>query len=381
MNRRTLLKYIALNSLSLPILLEASSKNIIKKRNFIFIELKGGNDGLNTVIPYKNRHYYKYRPNLALKKNTILPLNSELALHPSLQSLKNIFDKKELAIVQGLGYPNPNLSHFRSIEIWDTASNSQEYLDNGWLKSLIPNRDKLLNGIVLGGEYGPLSNIPNGIIKINNIQNFLQQSKQLKGRISLTGENSSLLHILQTESEIQNSANILKKSLKNSKKLPFPFKKSNFAKQMNIATELINSTANIPFYKISLESFDTHTNQLNQHARLLNELSEGISTIRKNLIASNKWDNTIIVTYSEFGRRAAENANRGTDHGTAAPHFVIGGKVNGGIYGEHPSLKLLDKNKNLIYTTDFRSLYATLAKEYIGTVPNSLKSFEIIPIF
>jgi len=364
MNRRTLLKFIALNSLSIPLLLEANSKNSTKRKNFIFIELKGGNDGLNTVVPYKNKDYYRHRPNIALKKSDLLPLNSELALHSSLKSLKDIFDEKELAVVQGLGYPNPNLSHFRSIEIWDTASNSQEYLDSGWLSSLIPNDNKLLNGIVLGGEYGPLSNIQNGIIKINNIQRFLQQSKQIKGRISIIEENSSLLHILQTETEIQNSANILRKSLKNSGKLPFSFKKSKFGKQMSIAAELISSNINTPFYKICLESFDTHTNQLNRHARLLNELSEGISTMRKNLIENKKWGNTIIVTYSEFGRRVSENANRGTDHGTASPHFITGGKVKGGIYGKHPSLKLLDKNNNMIYTTDFRSLYATIAKEY-----------------
>jgi uncharacterized protein (DUF1501 family) len=381
MNRRTLLKLIALNSLSIPLLLEANSKDYLKRRNLIFIELKGGNDGLNTVVPYQNKNYYKYRPNIALKKSDLLLLNSELALHSSLKLLKDVFDKKELAIVQGLGYPNPNLSHFRSIEIWDTASSSQEYLDSGWIKSLIPNNDKLLNGIVLGGEYGPLFNIQNGIIKINNIQNFLQQSRQIKGRISIIEENSSLLHILQTELEIQNSANLLRKSLKKNKKIPFLFKKSNFGKQMSMATELINSNINIPFYKLSLKSFDTHTNQLNKHSRLLNELSEGISTMRKNLIESKKWKDTIIVTYSEFGRRVSENANRGTDHGTAAPHFIIGGKVNGGIYGKHPSLSLLDNSNNLIHTTDFRSLYATLAKECTGTIPTHLKLFKTIPIF
>ena len=383
MKRRTLLKYLTLNSITLPFLLQAkeqiSNKTSTKHKRLILIELKGGNDGLNTVIPYQDPLYYKLRPNIALKKSEVLPINDQFALHPSMKEMKDIFNKNELAIIQGVGYPNPNRSHFRSIEIWDTASNSQEYLDNGWLNTLtLPQHTDLLRGVVLGGEFGPLSGNTKGIIKINNMKGFLRQSKQIKGRISLTDDNDALLHLLKTEAEIRNSADILKKSLILNKALPITFQKSNFGKQMHTTTELINSGTVIPFFKISLNSFDTHTNQPKKHARLLKELSEGIATMRKNLIASGEWDNTLIMTYSEFGRRAAENASKGTDHGTAAPHFITGGSVEGGIYGEYPSLRSLDTNNDLIYSTDFRSLYKTIAQDWFKVSSMALQPFPSI---
>ena len=382
MKRRTLLKYLTLHSITLPFLLQAeeeiSNKSSTTHKRLVLIELKGGNDGLNTVIPYKDPLYYKLRPNIALNKSEVLPINEQLAFHPSMKEMKEIFDKDELAIIQGVGYPNPNRSHFRSIEILDTASNSQEYLDNGWLNTLTLAKTYLPKGVILGGEYGPLSGNTKGIIKINNIKGFLQKSKQIKGRISLTGNNDALLHLLETEAEIRNSADVLKKSLTESKALPIAFQKSNFGKQMHTTTELINSTADIPFFKVSLGSFDTHTNQPKKHARLLKELSEGIATMRKNLIESGEWENTIIMTYSEFGRRAAENASKGTDHGTAAPHFIVGGKVKGGIYGNHPSLKNLDKNDDLIYTTDFRSLYQSIVQDWFKVSSTILQPFSPI---
>ena len=380
MDRRTLLKLIALNSLTSPFSLQAEGEVGAKHKRLILIELKGGNDGLNTVIPYQDSLYYKLRPTIAIEKEKVLQLNETIGLHPSMQGMKEIFDQNELAIIQGVGYPEPNRSHFRSIEIWDTASDSNEYLDSGWLNTLTLPQTDLLKGVILGGEYGPLSGTSKGIIKINNLKGFLQQSKQIRGRISMTGNNDALLHLLETEAEIRKSADVLKKSLDSKKALPFSFKKSDFGKQMAITTELINSGVNIPFFKVSLGSFDTHTNQPKKHARLLQELSEGISTMRKNLIASGEWENTLIMTYSEFGRRAAENASKGTDHGTAAPHFIVGGKVKGGIYGEHPSLSLLDKNADLNYTTDFRSIYKSITDEWFNVSSLQLQSFSPIPM-
>ena len=379
MNRRTLLKLIALNSITFPFSVQAKNSEFsTTHKRLILIELKGGNDGLNTVIPYADPLYYKLRPKIAIQKEHVLHINESIGFHPSMKAMKNIFEKNELAIIQGIGYPKPNRSHFRSIAIWDTASNSQEYLDNGWLNTLTLTQDiNLLRGVVLGGEYGPLSGQTKGIIKLKNIKGFVQQSRQIKGRISLTSNNDALIHILKTELEIRKSANVLRKSLVE-EDLAFPFKKSSFGKQMRTTTQLINSGTITPFFKVSLDSFDTHTNQAKKHANLLKELSEGISTMRKNLIASGEWDNTVIMTYSEFGRRAAENANKGTDHGTAAPHFVLGGKVQGGIYGEHPSLKSLDTNHDLIYKTDFRSLYKSIANDWFKVSSKLLQPFSPI---
>ncbi len=356
MTRRNFLKTITFSTVVLPFLdLKAFST---KNHNLILIELKGGNDGLNTLIPYSNPLYYEYRPNIAIPEEQILKINEEIGLHPSLKYFKELYDKKELLIFQGVGYENPNRSHFRSIEIWDTESKSDEYLDEGWLKKHIPKNSSSIKGVVLGGEYGPLGGFDDTVIQIQNIDDFIKKSKLIKKDKITNKTTQALEHILNTEQEIINSASILKEKLKNNKPLSFPFEENNFAKQMQIATELINANMNIPFYKLSLGSFDTHINQLPAHAKLLSQLSHAIYTMRENLIESNMWQNTTIMTYSEFGRRVAENASKGTDHGTAAPHFIIGGNIKGGkLIGKYPSLSKLDKNGDLEYTFSMNDYY------------------------
>ena len=287
-----------------------------------------------------------------------MKLNANVGLHPSLMELKELFDLGEVAIFQGVGYENPNRSHFRSIEIWDTASKSDEYLDNGWVKSIKIQNTSDIKGVVLGGEYGPLSGFENGIIKIDNINSFLNKSKKLQNNLYLSLNNDALEHVLKTEIEIKKSALKLEEKLKNAKPLKHSFEKNNFAQQMSIATQLINAKTNIPFYKISLASFDTHQNQLNPHANLLKQLSHAIYTMRQNLLENDEWKNTTIMTYSEFGRRVEENGSNGTDHGTSSVHFVIGGNISGGLKGIYPDLAVLDKNGDLKYTTDFKKMYS-----------------------
>lgn len=381
MNRRTLLKLLAFHAAFFPFGLHAEAKGDFKYKHLILIELKGGNDGLNTLIPYSDPIYYQLRPKIAIAKEELLPLNKALALHPSMVGLKETYDAGDMAIIQGLGYPKPNRSHFRSIEIWDTASGPEEYLDKGWLENLNLKEPARLQGIILGGEYGPLSGAKQGIVKINNIQGFLNQSRHIHGQIYMTGDNKALAHLLKTEAGIRQSADILSRYLDKKKPLAYPFAKSDFGRQLHAATQLINSDINIPFFKLSLGGFDTHINQPQKHARLLQQLSRGISTLRKNLIESGEWNNTVIMTYSEFGRRAAENASKGTDHGAATVHFVIGGKIKGGIYGKQPRLDKLDKNGDLTYTTDFCSLYKTIAKGWIGSTSEQLKGFVALPLW
>jgi len=364
----------------LPFVLYGNESKTHAHRHLILIELKGGNDGLNTLVPYNDPLYYQLRPQIAIPKALLLPLNQSLALHPSMKEMKEIYTKKELAIVQGVGYPNPNRSHFRSIEIWDTASNSDEYLDKGWLESLSPNEQTELQAIILGGEYGPLSGAERGVIKINNIQGFLNRSKRIHAQIYMTGDNSALTHILKTEAEIRQSADIISHYFDKKEDLEFPFEKNAFGRQLSMATQLIQSDIDTPIFKLSLGSFDTHINQAPKHARLLSQLSRGIGTMRKNLIKNRKWEQTLIMTYSEFGRRVAENASHGTDHGTAAPHFIVGGNVKGGLYGKEPSLDTLDKNGDLIYTTDFRSLYQTVASRWLGTTSPRIHAFHPLPL-
>ncbi len=380
MNRRTLLKLLALQAVAIPLGIQGKTLEVAHK-HLILIELKGGNDGLNTFVPYTDPLYYQLRPKIAIPREEILPLNGTLGLHPSLADIKEVFESGDMALIQGIGYPHPNRSHFRSIEIWDTASKSIEYLDDGWLRSLEPKKRLELQGIVLGGELGPLSGSERGIIKINNIQGFLNQAKRIRGQIYMIGENKALQHLLKTEAEIRQSADILSRYFTKEKTPDYPFPKTAFGRQLQIAEQLIGSNIDIPYFKLSLGSFDTHFTQAKKHARLLKELSEGIGALRKNLIESGEWDNTIIMTYSEFGRRVAENASNGTDHGTAATQMIIGGNVKGGIYGKQPRLDTLDKNGDLIYTTDFRSFYNTIAKEWVGSTTKQIEGFHTLPIW
>jgi len=380
MDRRSALKFLSLNSAILPFVLHAAENTkITTVKYLILIELKGGNDGLNTVIPYSNPLYYKLRPTISIPANKVLPIDNQLGFHPSLEGLKNIFDQNELAIIQGVGYPRPSRSHFRSIDIWNTASRSDQYLERGWLDTLMPKVETKLKGIILGGEYGPFSGMDNDVIKIRNIEDFLSRSEKIKAHLKMTGDNKALTHILRTEVQIRESADMFYNQLINKEALKHEFQKTDFGIQLQIATRLINSKIKIPYLKLSLGSFDTHVNQPKQHARLLKQLSDGIMTLRDNLIASEEWENTLIMTYSEFGRRVAENAGNGTDHGTAASHFVTGGKVKGGLYGQEPALESLDVNGDLKFTLDFRSLYHTISKEWNNTSSSLLSDFLTIP--
>jgi len=380
MTRRTLLKWLAYHSVALPLspLLAAGKLREKNPRHLILIELAGGNDGLNTVIPYQNPLYYRYRPHIAIPRKSVIPLEGSLGLHPSLVEMASIYQEGEMAIVQGLGYPDPNRSHFRSIEIWETASGAHRYLDRGWIETLRPPLShQKMQAVVLKGAYGPLSGAEKGVIKIQNLRGFLNRTRRMHAEIYMTAGNESLKYILETEAEIRESAKILGKYFKTETPLPYPFPKTDFGRQMKVTANLIRHKAPIPIFKLQLSSFDTHINQLPKQAHLLHELSQGIELLQKNLIESGDWERTLLMTYSEFGRRVVENASRGTDHGTAAPHFVIGGKVKGGLYGKTPSLEQLDKNGDLIFTTDYRSYYHTIARHWLGNSSPLIDSFPM----
>ena len=356
MNRRDFIKHCAAFGLSFPL----SAQSVLASPNqpantLIIIELQGGNDGLNTVVPYADDRYYELRPNIAMQENEIIKLNPELGLHHSMESLMPLWEDKQMNIKLGVGYQNPNLSHFRSIEIWNTASRSDQYLDKGWLANPLDRNSNAIKGLVLGGEYGPLEGAEN-TLQIKNIDKFLKQSKLTSHRQQHQTNNPALAYLLQTQTVIDQASDTLKTQLKKLQ-APNPFEKNAFARQMQLATQIIQSDLNIPVIKVNLSGFDTHANQKGVHARLLKILSDTIATTQTSLVASGHWPSTTIMTYSEFGRRAKENGSRGTDHGTAAPHFVLGGSAQGGLSGKQPSLDDLDGN-NLKYTTDFKELFS-----------------------
>ncbi|MBL8522208.1 MAG: DUF1501 domain-containing protein [Betaproteobacteria bacterium] len=329
----------------------------------ILIELKGANDGLNTVVPFANPAYATLRPRIAIARDQVLQLSEQEGLHPSLKPLMALWENKELAVVQGLGYPNPNLSHFRSIEIWDTASKSEEYLDAGWLARAFAAapapRQFAADGVVVGSsDMGPLSGQGVRTIALADTAQFLRNA-----RLAQAGgdqRNAALKHILSVEQEILHAAGKLNTNF--AFKTEFP--RNGFGNQVRTAAQLVASKAGIATIRLTHTGFDTHANQLGTHANLLKDLAEGIAALKSAMQELNRWDSTLVMTYAEFGRRPKENQSSGTDHGTASVHFVTGGKVKGGLYGEGPQLARLDGNGNLPFAVDFRSMYATVIDKW-----------------
>ena len=338
------------------------------RRLLVLVELKGGNDGLNTVIPYSDAAYERLRPRLAIARDQVLALDERTGLHPSLEALLATWKDEKLAIVQGLGYPDPNLSHFRSIEIWDTASKSDEYLDDGWLARALTRspspREFAADGIVVGAaDLGPLAGGTARTVALTNPDQFVRNARLAHGE----GEarNAALRHILKVENDVQQSA----RRIAGGREFKAAFPAGSFGNAMRTAAQLAANPAGVSAIRVTLGGFDTHANQLGLHSALLRQLADGLVALRSALEEAGRWDDTVVATYSEFGRRPRGNQSNGTDHGTAAPHFVMGGDVRGGLYGAPPALERLDGNGNLPHAIDFRAYYATFLEGWWGTDP------------
>ena len=331
------------------------------QRLLILVELKGGNDGLNTVVPYADPDYYALRPRIGIKREEVLPISERLGFHPSLQALLPLWQAKELAVVQGVGYPNPNLSHFRSIEIWDTASKSDEYLQQGWLaRSFVrtpPPSAFAADAVVVGSQdMGPFVG-GRRVVVLSNPEQFGRLARLAEGGGAMGG--GALAHIQRVEADIRQAAAKL-----NTTGPAFAFStefpRTGFGATVKTACQVAGSGAEVAVLRLTLAGFDTHQNQPGTHGNLLKELAEGLSALRSALIELKLWDRTLVMTYAEFGRRPKENQSNGTDHGTANVHFAIGGSVRGGVYGESPNLARLDASGNMEFNVDYRRLYATV---------------------
>jgi len=357
----------------------------VADRILILIELKGGNDGLNTVVPFADSAYYALRNSIAIKPEDVIKLDTRIGLHPELKAALPLWEKGELAIVQGVGYPSPNLSHFRSIEIWETSSKATEYLDEGWVaRAMKAGLAKLGNftaeGVLIGSnDLGPLAGAR--AVTLNNPEAFVNQARLAsQAPVPLQG-NAALQHLLRVEGDIGVAAQGLRGD-KFSFSTEFP--QGQFGNGVRAAAQVVASQkgkAGVPVIMLTLGSFDTHQNQLGTHANLMRQLGEGMAALKSALTELGAWDRTLVMTFSEFGRRARQNNSGGTDHGTAAPHFIAGGAVRGGLYGQAPDLTQLDGAQNLVHTTDFRQIYATVAQGWWGVAPEAVVRgrFDTIP--
>lgn len=388
MNRRNFLSLTGTftgGTLLLPNFLQAfgkSSQFITGEQSVVFIQLNGGNDGLNTFIPFDNSLYYDLRPNIGIAKDDIIGKTKGMGFNPALKDFATIQQNGHLSVIQNVGYPEPNRSHFRSQEIWQTASNTNEYLSEGWLGRYLDihchehqptagiNLDAIDNLSLKGKQ-------PNSVtVKDPNrfkVRNDTKETQKLS-------DNPQLDFVRKIANSVTEGSDEIQKALANSKsEISYP--KSGLAKNLEWMARLIKGNLNSKVYYTSLNGFDTHDNQINSHARVLGELNDAVFSFYNDLKEANLLQNITIVVFSEFGRRVKDNGN-GTDHGTAAPMFIIGGNNKGTIIGNNPNLEDLD-NGDLKYEIDFRSVYSSLLENKLSFDPKNIgiKNISLTGLF
>lgn len=344
----------------------------------VIVTLYGGNDGLNTVIPFKDPIYYSSRPDISYKEELVLPLDAELAFNPAMKSMKVLWDQKKVAIIRGVGYPNPDRSHFSSMAKWQTAS-PEKHINTGWLGRWIDTQpsDSML-AISLGSVLPPLfagGRLSGSVLPLGGLvipQGSLGRQCQQLAKPSRTDSNlmaaaaTSMRNLFAVSTEVQP---ILKAPAPVAADLPVvnggnAGGDSNLSQQLDIVAKLIAAGAPTKVWSVSLGGFDTHANEANAQSALLGVVSDSIARFMSQLRSTSRSQDVTVAVYSEFGRRVVGNGSQGTDHGTSGPMFIVGEKVNGGFYGDQPSLKNLISG-DLAVTTDFRDVYATLLEKVL----------------
>ncbi len=339
----------------------------------VIIQLSGGNDGLNTVVPYQNDIYYKSRPTIAIPKEKILKLNDEVGLNPAMESLKRLYDDGLVSVVNNVGYPNPDRSHFRSMDIWQTASDSKEYLKTGWIGryldancagSCVPHQaleiDDTLSLSMKGEKVKALS-----VADPEKLYRQISSSfNQNLSKNQAPQEHDNVAYLYKTLAETSSSAEFLhtkSKVYKSSSLYP----QGELGQRLKTISELIVSGMPTSVYYVSISGFDTHTNQLNTQERLLKNYADTVNVFVNDLKKNNRFNDVAIMTFSEFGRRVKQNASGGTDHGTANNVFMIGGNLKRPkVLNEAPNLTDLDGG-DLKFSVDFRQIYSSLLQDWL----------------
>lgn len=349
----------------------------------VILQLSGGNDGLNTVIPIRNDIYYKERPRLGIAKTKALTLTDEAGLHPALTAFKEFYDDGSLAILNNVGYPNPDRSHFRSMDIWHSASQSNEYWTNGWVGRYL---DSQCNGCDKPTQAIELDDVLSLALKGENVKGMAVKDPRrlygtanekffrdvLKNHKDETGE-QPVDYLYKTMAETLSSADyIFQQSKLHPTNADYP--KTDLGNSMKTIASLIFSDINTKVYYVSLGSFDTHINQDAQQNRLFTEMNDAVSAFVKDLKQQNRFEDVMLFTFSEFGRRVQQNASNGTDHGTANNMFLVsGGLKQKGLINPLPDLKDLDEG-DLKYNVDFKNVYATVLNKWLKADDKSILS-------
>ncbi len=387
-------RFLARTAAATPLADKAGAKDTL----LVVVQLTGGNDGLNTVIPFKDPLYAKYRPTLKVAPKDLKKLNDSLGLHPSLGAFADLFEKKELTVVQGVGYPNPDQSHFRSMDIWHGGSVAQ-HIPEGWLGKAMANMKRGGAGFHLAAnnEAAPLALTGSGVKtpSLSSIEEYqlkvlaasgadrTRQKSLIEAAARPEGEDPAGLldFVKRTAVNTYDSSRRLQEIAKAYEpKVAYP--STGLGQRLKLAAQLIDADLGARVFYVTLDGFDTHANQATSHPALLSEVADAMAAFWKDLSARGHKDRLMMMTFSEFGRRAKENGSQGTDHGSAAPLFLLGSKLKGGVIGAHPKLEKLDDG-NLVHHTDFRQIYASLLDQWLGVPHREVlgEAFKPLPLF
>lgn len=352
----------------------------VTDRILVVIQLSGGNDGLNTIVPYRDELYAKARPKLGIPSSDVIKLTEELGLHPSLRAIENQFSENRFSIIQGVGYPSPNRSHFESMDIWHSCHPKKDRSQSGWLGRWIteqtahPTSDS--TAIHIGSDTLPLACQERGVqvpslasleqMRLKAKLDSMQDKQARPGAESNSKDSGSLLDFLSTS-----TVAALEVSERLDKILAQPdasgeFPKTALGEKLRAVSRLILSGLKTRIYYVTLDGFDTHANQPDVHASLLKQWSEALAAFLSRLKQTGQQDRVLVMTFSEFGRRVSENASLGTDHGAAAPMFLAGPKLPKIIHGPMPDLSDLEDG-DLRFKIDFRSVYASVLEHWMMT--------------
>ena len=414
LNRRSFLKNSALALVAgttMPLVFRrgvaaAAERGVLApsaRRVLIIVQLKGGNDGLNTIVPHTNDSYYDLRGDLALAPDQLIPLNDELGFHPNLSAIAPLWDSGNLAIVQGTGYPYPSYSHFVAMDYWErsrTPDGGGGLIkgSGGWLGKYLEQLDSATIGAVpamnIGSKLAPeLASRKVSISTVRSLKNYqLQTDRQyraisdsrldaLHASYKTPNGNPDMDQLLGGAFQAALDGSIAVQEAHAAYTPAVTYPDTNLAEDLLLLAEGIHFNQDLKVGHVVIGGFDTHANQLAEHGALLLEFSEAVAAFWADLAAHGHQDEVVIMTWSEFGRRPDSNASGGTDHGSAGPMFLIGNQVIGGLYGEPASLTDLDK-KNLKFTTDFRSVYATVLEKWLGAPTEEILGgrYPIIPM-
>ena len=379
MNRRDLINFLAAG-IAIPLApISISAASIKSGKRLILVELSGANDGLNTVIPIKDERYGELRPRIKIDRSKAFNLGNGLVLNSAMRSLDGALQAGDLAIMQGLGYPGQNRSHFKSIALWETGGDGTKSGKNGWLtediEQMTGSEQLDAHGISLDGGMGIFAS-PSGVwLSMTSLGQFSTLQNKLVMPNQTQTNNPALSFVLDRGQALNSSMQSISSKISRLRNKNLNINAGDFGKQASMAAYLIDAGISAPVLKLKIGSFDTHENQTWRHRRLLQDLSKGLSGLRRALKQSGHWENTLIMTYSEFGRRAKENESGGTDHGTAAPHFLMSGSLEGGLWGIHPDLGNL-KDGDVQFTTDYRVVYDKILADWFGLKENRFKNYR-----